>query len=116
MLYCYYVPTINIFYADIKLKEQLNEICDELKVFVAKKLSGSDIILNTNEVSVRLIGVSGSGMLADVELEITAHAFEERIKRQDEICLETRKFLKDRLDVEEVRVWLLLPQLGHSWD
>ena len=51
-----------------------------------------------------------------IELEITAHAFEERIDKQDEICLNVRRFVKAKLDIKEVRVWLLLPQLGHSWE
>jgi len=110
------MPTINIFYNDPSLESQLNEVCYDLKVFITKVLSGVDVSLDANEISVRLVGVAGTGMLADVELEITAHAFDERVKKQDEICLKTREFLKARLKAGEVRVWLLLPQLGHSWE
>lgn len=56
-------------------------------------------------------------MIAPVEIEITAHAFPERIDKQDEICLRIRDFLKQGLRAQEdIRVWLLLPQLGHSWE
>ena len=110
------MPTVNIFYQNIDFEDQINEACDELKLFIADNLSGKDISLDANEVSIRLIRVNGNGMLADVELEITAHAFAARIEQQDEICLATRAFVKTKLDANEVRVWLLLPQLGHSWE
>jgi hypothetical protein len=117
-LFCYYkdMPTVNAFYFNEEHADSFNNLNDELKEFVAEALTCGDITLDSNEVSVRLIKVSGSGMLADIELEITAHAFDERIKKQDVICLDVRKFLKDKLAVNEIRVWLLLPQLGHSWE
>lgn len=80
------------------------------------KLSCSDIQLGTDEVSIRLIKTAGSGMVAEIEIEITAHAFKERISKQDEICLRTREFLKQGIVANEIRVWLLLPELGHSWE
>jgi hypothetical protein len=118
LLFCYDVsmPTVNVFYADATLKVQLAATSEDIKTYIANKLSGEDIVLAANEVSVRLIESSGDGMLADIELEITAHAFKPRIDRQDQICLEVREYLKNKLTVDEVRVWLLLPQLGHSWE
>jgi hypothetical protein len=110
------MPTINAFYSNEEYAASLSNLVDELKEFVADALTCGDITLDSNEVSVRLIKASGNGMLADIELEITAHAFDERIKKQDMICLDVRKFLKDKLTVNEIRVWLLLPQLGHSWE
>jgi hypothetical protein len=110
------MPTINAFYTHDKHLQQLSRITDGLKSFVAQELKCGDISLDPSEVSVRLLKAEGSGLLAEIELEFTAHAFDERIEKQDEICLNIRKFLKEELDVAEIRVWLLLPQLGHSWD
>jgi hypothetical protein len=95
---------------------QLNDVVDELKRLVAAELTCGDITLNSNEVSIRLIQVSGKGILANIELEITAHAFDERIEKQDKICLAVREFLKAKLTANEIRVWLILSQLGHSWE
>lgn len=110
------MPTVNVYYSTEDQSAALGELTAELKAFAAEVLTCNDIQLNTDEITVRLIQVIGSGMLADIELEITAHAFNERIEKQDKICLNIRKFLKQKLDVKEVRVWLLLPQLGHSWE
>lgn len=55
-------------------------------------------------------------MIAELEAEITAHAFGERVDKQDEICLHIRSFLMKKIMAADVRVWLLLPQLGHSWE
>jgi hypothetical protein len=110
------MPTVNVFYSDEKFEAQLSSVADELKAFTAKELTCGDISLEPNEVSVRIINTARTGMLAEIELEVTAHAFDERIKKQDEICLNIRKFMKQKIEVSEIRVWLLLPQLGHSWE
>ncbi len=110
------MPTVNIFCQSKNQPTQLNSLVDELKSHIAKELSCGDITLGPDEVSVRLIAATGKGMIAPIELEITAHAFKERIEKQDEICLRIREFIKSKLGDEDVRVWLLLPQLGHSWE
>lgn len=110
------MPTVNIFHRPDTRTDQFKYLLPELKVYIAKELSCGDITLTPEEVSVRLISVAGEGMIAPVELEITAHAFDERIEKQDEICLHIRDFIKPHMDGQDVRVWLLLPQLGHSWE
>jgi ribosomal protein L31E len=110
------VPTINVFYADDQRRKQLNEAIQPLKEFVAKELTCGDIQLQPHEVSARLLKTEGDGMLAELELEVTAHAFDDRVKRQDEICLNIREFLKSKIDAQEIRVWLILAELGHSWE
>ncbi|MEX1995162.1 MAG: hypothetical protein WD887_00080 [Candidatus Saccharimonadales bacterium] len=107
------MPTINIFYSDNDDGPKLDELTSELKKYVAQKLTCGDIQLNEDEVSVRLLKARGNGMIASVELEVTAAAFAERVEKQDEICLNIQKFLKDRLKTD-IYVWLILAELGHS--
>lgn len=110
------MPTVNIFHSSEENERRLELLLPDLKDFIAKELTCGDIALKPDEVSVRLIAVNGTGMIAPIEVEVTAHAFEGRIKRQDEICLRIRDFMKKDLGTNsDVRVWLLLPQLGHSW-
>jgi len=111
------MPTVNIFHQAELSVDVLHKNLMSLRDFLAKELTCGDIALKPEEVSVRIISVQGAGMIAPVEIEVTAHAFEDRIKRQDEICLRIREFIKQKLNVpHDVRVWLLLPQLGHSWE
>ncbi|HSW79082.1 MAG TPA: hypothetical protein VLF88_03650 [Candidatus Babeliales bacterium] len=109
------MPTVNIYRNTEDFDSKLRLITPSLKDIIAKELSGASIKLNVDEVSIRLIDVLGHGMLAKVEVEISAAAFEERIKKQDEICLRTRQYLIDELNTD-VKVWLILSELGHSWD
>lgn len=109
------MPTVNIYQANKDYEYALEQLTPSLKELVAKELSGKDIQLDIDEISVRLIQVNGKGMLAKVELEIHAAAFEDRIKQQDETCLKIQHFLKDALQIE-VKVWLVLSELGHSWE
>lgn len=109
------MPTINIFYNDQQELLKLNKVVPHLKEYVAKQLTCGDIQLKSEEVSIRLIKNSGGGMLAPIELEVKAAAFKERVDKQDEICLDIQKFLIDSLKVEDVKVWLILAELGHSW-
>jgi len=106
------VPTINI-YSSKGLAEQ--EIVSKLRPFAAEHLSYGDTKLKPEEVSIRFIKSSGQ-MIGDVELEITAHSFKERVNRQDEIANEFRDFLmKEFPELENVRVWIKLSELGHSF-
>lgn len=109
------MPTVNFFYQS-NTHAQLNELVDEAKSFISSELTCGGIVLDPSEISVRLIEVFGNGMIGKLEVEITAHAFDERVEKQDEICLHVRKFLMDHIPDADVRVWLLLPQLGHSWN
>lgn len=109
------MPTVNIFHNSDKNLLKINSVHDRLKAFIAKELTCGDIELKPDEVSIRCISVTGGGMIASIELEILAHGFKDRIHKQDEIANSVRYYLMDLLHSEDIRVWLLLPQLGHSW-
>jgi hypothetical protein len=110
------MPTVNIFYTSDQQAEQCKQIRSDLKSYLAKELSCGDITLTPEEVSVRLINTVNAGMIADLEVEVTVHAFDERVKKQDEIANNIREYLMSKdLAAKDIRVWVLLPQLGHSW-
>ena len=108
------MPTVNIFHQNNK--DELICLIKDLKLFLADKLTCGDIKLSEKEISVRLINIEGDAMIGNIELEIKAHAFKERIQKQDEICREVRTFIMGRYEsLGDVRVWLVLSELGHSW-
>jgi len=108
------MPTVNIYQSGQDFEAKLKSMTSDLKRLIADELSGESIKLDIDEISVRLLNVAGAGMLAKVELEIHAAAFEERVKKQDEICLKIQTYLKDALGTD-AKVWLILSELGHSW-
>lgn len=108
------MPTVNIFYSDDKLVQRIEEITRQFKEYIADQLTCKDIKLKPDEISIRFLRSEGVGMLAPIELEITASAYEERVAKQDEICLNIQKFLISKLALYEVNVWLILAELGHS--
>ena len=111
------MPTVNMFYGKESHGSLIVEAINPLKEFIAKELSCSDITLGPDEVSIRVLRSLGHGMLGDVEMDMTAAPFKERIDRQDEICLNVRSFALEQLpDISEVKVWLNLHELGHSWE
>ena len=108
------MPTVNIFYEE-QVKE-LNDLSKKLKTYLAEKLSCGDIKLSSEEISIRLIQIDGGDMIGQVEVEIKAHAFKERVEKQDEICNDVRSYIiKEYSSLGDVRVWLILSELGHSW-
>jgi len=110
------MPTVNVFYRESSEIEALEKLIPKLKEYLADKLTCGDIKLTPEEISIRLIRINGGEMIGDVELEITAHAFPERVKKQDEICLKVADYLKEKLpSLGGVKVWLKLSELGHSW-
>lgn len=111
------MPTANIFYSKKEQDDDLQELAVKLKPYLAKELTCGEIKLKENEISVRLIQIGGAGMIGAVEVEITAYAFSERVEKQDQICLEVRDFIqKEYPSLKEVKVWLILAELGHSWE
>ena len=110
------MPTVNIYYTNKKSMRKLSTLAAKLKPFVAKELTCGNISLKPNEVSVRLIPSEGRAMIGDVEIDVTAHAFAERVSKQDKICLNIQKFVKENApSLGSVYVWLQLCELGHSW-
>ena len=111
------MPTANIFYTKEEQKKDLGELALKLKPYLAEKLTCGDIKLTEGDISVRLVETKGAGMIGVVEVEITAFAFGERVKKQDQICLDAQKYIKAEYpQLGEVKVWLILTQLGHSWE
>lgn len=112
------MPTVELYYRNKNHELQIADAIDPLKVFIAEKLTCGDISLAPEEVSIRGIHIALSkGMIADVELDITAAPFQERVDRQDEISLDVQAFTKDLVpDADDVKVWLKLHELGHSFE
>lgn len=109
------MPTVNV-YANARHIETLSEFSPELKICVAEQLSCGEYELTADAVSIRMITVERNAMIATVEIEMTAHAFPERVVRQDEICLNVTRFVKNASpSLADVRAWLILCELGHSW-
>ena len=109
------MPTVNV-YSKKQIKE-FEKFIPELKKYVAKQLTCGDIKLSPNEISVRIIITAGGQMIGEVELEITAHSFAERVNKEDKICLNIMKYIEGKLpSVGDVKVWLKLSELGHSWE
>lgn len=108
------MPTVNLYqYDDSKI--DLSPRVPFLKQLVARELTCGELAITESEISVRILSVSGA-MIGDVEIEIHAHAFEERVKKQDDICRDIRSALLDvEPDIKDIRVWLMLSELGHSW-
>ena len=110
------MPTVNFYYKNKSDSDALIPFIPKLKEYIAGKLSCDDKELTSDEISIRFISVEGDAMIGNVELEITAHAFKERIEKQDEICREVREYImKEIPSLGDIRVWLKLCELGHSW-
>ncbi len=112
------MPTVNLYYRNREHEPQISDAIDPLKCFIAEKLTCGAIALSPEEVSIRGIHVAlGKGMIADVEMDITAASFQDRVDKQDEICLDVQAFSKAHItDADDVKVWLNLHELGHSFE
>lgn len=110
------MPIVNIYYSDELLANRAVDLSPKIKLFFAKILSCNDIDLNSNEITVRIIEAKDQ-TIAPLEVEIFAHYFSERVDNQDKICLDLREFLLEQIpEANDIRVWLILSELGHSWD
>jgi hypothetical protein len=111
------VPTTNIYTSDKGFHDSLISLAPELRKLLARELTCGERALAPTEISIRVLSAAGQAMIAPIEVEITAHAYGDRAARADKICLLVREFLKQQIpSVEDVRVWLILAELGHSWE
>lgn len=108
------MPLITIHTSAAEQNNLLAPILNELKDFAADKLSCGSRKLDANEISVRVITSSLNADIADIEVVIIAHAYPERVEKQDEICLSFKKFIENRCAPFTAFVWLQLSELGHS--
>jgi len=107
------MPLVNVYFAK-EIEQKIQDVLPALKQFIASELTCGDIQLTPEEISIRLLNHAGNNMIASVEFEISAHAFAERVKKQDEICIRVMNYIKEQTGIEN-RVWLKLSELGHSW-
>jgi len=108
------MPTVNIYYRTSAQHKAVEAQAKELRSFLAETLTCGEIHLQPDEISLRLLETPSNHMRGDIELDITAHAFKERVEKQDEICIKTKDFLESLMPEYRIEVWLALPQLGHS--
>ena len=111
------MPTVNLYYRRQEHEPQIADAIDPLKIYLAERLTCGEIALSPEEVSIRGIRVAlGNGMIADVEMDITAASFKDRVEEQDQICLDTQAVAKEHIpDADDIKVWLNLHELGHSF-
>ncbi|HVQ44264.1 MAG TPA: hypothetical protein VMT30_04845 [Candidatus Saccharimonadia bacterium] len=110
------MPILNAYYTSPEQLRIMEEMTPAIKQFVAAQLTCGELSLSPGEVTVRLMQVEGSGMIGDVEIDMVAHEFQERVEDQDGICQRVKAYLEQASPgLGEVRVWLNLGQLGHSW-
>lgn len=109
------MPTVNIYFARRDNVAKLQEIVPELKSYLAEELTCGHITLSPAEISIRFIEDVGLNMIGDVEIQISVHAFPERVQNQDHICLDVMKYIQEKTGIKNVKVWLQLSELGHSW-
>jgi len=110
------MPTVNVYFQNQDDFSAMNRITAQMKNYFADSLTCGDIKLTPEEVSVRYVKSEGNGMIGNVEIEIKAHAFPERVARQDEICRDAVTYIEKEVpSVAPVKAWLQLSELGHSW-
>jgi hypothetical protein len=111
------MPTVNLFYRNREHEPQIASAMDPLKNHIAEQLTCGDITLSPEEVSIRALYSLGEGMIADVEIDMMAAPFQERIDKQDEICLNVQTYAKEQMpSADNIKVWLNLHELGHSFE
>lgn len=111
------MPPVNIYYQNRNHEPEIIAAIDLLRDFVAAELSTEQRRLRRGEVSARAIHCLGSGMLADIEIDITAATHPDRVARQDDICSNVQAFMRGLTpSADGVKVWLALPELGYSFD
>ena len=105
------MPIVNI-YAEKSSHEKI--VADQLLIRqkVSQELAAPELLIDESHISLRVIEAAGYKM-GDIEFEIFAHEFPVRVINQDNISAGLRDFF-EKLWGKDVRVWLILSQLGYG--
>lgn len=106
------MPLATVYTSEKKANE-LNRILPKLRSVIAQQLSCAERTIKSEEVSIQVLLPFSRLPIADTEIMISAYSFNERVKKQDKICLEIKEFLLGN-GFDSVFVWLQLSELGHS--
>ena len=109
------MPVVNTYYREPRFFADLSAASPALQTYVAEQLTCGDRILQPHEVSIRLLEALGKSMLANVEMDIFAASYQDRVDNQDQICRNVKQFVLEHVSgLEDTNVWLMLGELGHS--
>jgi hypothetical protein len=114
------MPKVNIILDRSEIMSQnlvvkINKNMKKIKMYMAEKLSCTDMNLSDENISIRIIdAINGSGMIAPVEIDINAYNFSERAKNKDVISADLAKYFQDEIfqSEEKPSVLLILSELG----
>lgn len=108
------MPSVNI-YTDLNRVSHLESILPGLREVIARELSCTERKLGADEVSLRVLIPEASLRIGTTEIEINAHNYAERVKRQDDVCKSVKAYIKSECPRAGLTyVWLQLSELGHS--
>lgn len=108
------MPIMNIYGSREELAKIEKHVGD-LRRHAATELTTTEIALDEHHISVRLLCISGQ-MIGDLEVEIHAHAFAGRVCNRDKIASKMRAHIEDVLPSSEIRIWLLLSEIGYAYN
>lgn len=94
------------------LLEEISQDAEELRSMAANELSVEEWPIDETHISLRFNSVSGA-LIGEVELELIAHQFGDRVARKDEVCSRIRSHFEKRWK-REVRVWMHLVEMGYG--
>lgn len=83
-----------------------------LRQAVASELSVAEWPIDEEHISLRFYQVEGD-LIGDLELEMFAHHYPDRVERKDEVCTNLRFKFEARWKLN-VRVWLHLVEMGYG--
>jgi hypothetical protein len=108
------MPIANIYSSPALLTTVEREMRG-LRRHIAAALTTAEIVLTDDHVSIRLLPAGGA-MIGEIEVELLAHSFPGRILRQDEICTSIRTYMENRFGNVQIRVWLILSEMGYAYN
>lgn len=108
------MPFIKVYTTSEDQEKRLEPYLEAIQRQAAKELSCGELHLEAKEFSIRVIRSDLARPIGDIELEISAYSFHERVVKQDAISLNLKRYIEKFTDPYSVYVWLQLSELGHS--
>ncbi len=108
------MPLVNIFCSDSSLHGQISGHLDKIQAVIANALSCAENTPSSDDIRIRGVHLDFNSKIAQIEIDIFAYDFEERVRRQDEIAKEIEAEIIKIVGYPKVKVFPIFCKIGHS--
>ncbi len=108
------MPLVYILCPESSVKGKVSGHLKDIQTAIAKALSCTESKPSPDDIRIRGIHLDFNSKIAQIEIDIFAYDFKERVEREDEIAEEIENQIIKIVGYSDVKVFPIFCKIGHS--